>query len=232
MKAKYCNEECKCLDINELKIKDEVVSRNLTCSQEGIPKQLQIEKGQPLRQLNCREKSKFCGNCPRLKDTNICSLYHEVMQLENGETVKFENCERLDADRITREEMFSRIVEITGKRSSCHRGKIGAIIVRNNRIISQGYNGPASGIDCDICLGPGCDRSIHAEINAIVFAAKYGVSIDGADLYCSMSPCVNCAKAIINSGISRVYFEKEYRDTKGIDILVNSGVRVYKLEDK
>jgi dCMP deaminase len=131
--------------------------------------------------------------------------------------------------RITRENMFKQIVEITAQRSSCVRKQVGAILVKDNRIISQGYNGPAAGINCPVCEGPGCSKAIHAEINAIVFAARAGVSIEGSDLYITLSPCVNCAKAIINSGIKNVYFIEKYRDTAGIDLLISAHINCQEL---
>lgn len=75
------------------------------------------------------------------------------------------------------------------------------------------------------CMGPGCTRSIHAETNAVAFAAKVGISIEGATLYCSLSPCINCAKLIINSGIKKVVYLEEYRDRSGIELLKAAGVQ-------
>lgn len=74
------------------------------------------------------------------------------------------------------------------------------------------------------CEGPGCTRSLHAETNAIAFAAKTGVPVEGCTLYCTMSPCINCAKVIINSGIKEVLYLDEYRDDSGLKMLRNSGV--------
>ena len=140
--------------------------------------------------------------------------------------------------RISREEMFCGILEVVEKRSTCLRSKVAALIEKDGRIISLGYNGPASGIpectpvseaqsieyDLTTCLGAGCDRSIHAEQNAIAFAARAGISIEGATLYCSMSPCINCAKLIINSGIKKVIYLKAYRDYSGIELLHKAGI--------
>lgn len=138
--------------------------------------------------------------------------------------------------RITREEMFKEMLRTVEKRSSCLRSKVAAIIEKDGRVVSIGYNGPASGFrKCmpitpahrkDECMGPGCTRSIHAETNAVAFAAKAGISINGARMYCSMSPCINCAKLIVNSGIKELIYLEEYRDRSGIELLKQADVKV------
>ena len=144
--------------------------------------------------------------------------------------------------RISREEMFCGIIRVIEKRSTCLRSKVAALIEKDGRIISLGYNGPASGMpectpaseiqrigwddyDSTTCLGKGCNRSIHAEQNAIAFAARAGIPIEGATLYCSMSPCINCAKLIINSGIREVVYLGEYRDTEGVELLKKANIK-------
>lgn len=149
--------------------------------------------------------------------------------------------------------MFTKIVQIVAQRSTCLRSQVGALIVKDGRIISMGYNGPVSGMPaCEMvepwvkydmregklpswkvekikqreCEGPGCTRSLHAETNAIAFAAKAGVSVDGCTLYCSLSPCINCAKVIVNSGIKEVKFLNKYRNEDGIRFLQESGITV------
>lgn len=122
--------------------------------------------------------------------------------------------------RKSRDEVFLEMTEALSQRSVCKRAKVGAMIVKDGRPISVGYNGPPSGFDhCESCSGAQCTISIHAEMNAIAFAAKEGVSIKGSTLYCSYSPCINCAKIIINSGIERVVYEREYRLRDGIELL-------------
>ena len=166
-------------------------------------------------------------------------------------------------ERISRDEMFSQIVQVVAQRSTCLRYQVGALIVRDGRIVSMGYNGPVSGMpectevpsftdlinnpkyqdramskviqelenDPRKCEGPGCTRSLHAETNAIAFAAKAGVSVNGCTLYCSLSPCINCAKVIVNSGICEVKFLKKYRNEDGIKFLIQSGIKVVDLEE-
>lgn len=122
--------------------------------------------------------------------------------------------------RISRDEVFKEMTEALAKRSVCKRKQVAALIVKEGRPISVGYNGPPSDHPhCESCLGSACDISIHAEMNAIAFAAKEGLAIDGCTLYCSMSPCINCAKIILNSGIKRVVYFEEYRLRDGVELL-------------
>jgi len=137
---------------------------------------------------------------------------------------------------------FMDMVKLIAEWSSCyqHNRKIGAIIVKNKRILATGYNGAPSGYPSCVERGECIRRirdipsgtkqeycyAIHAEQNAIVQAARLGVSIDGATLYCTHQPCVICAKLIVNSGITRVVYKEPYPDSLAIDILKNSGVRL------
>lgn len=150
-------------------------------------------------------------------------------------------------DRISRDQMFSQICSVVAQRSTCLRSQVGALIVREGRIVSMGYNGPVSGMPAcskpdDLqqvliiagalepsgteCMGPACTRSLHAETNAIAFAARAGVSVEGCTMYCSMSPCINCAKVIVNSGIKELKYLEEYRDTSGLELLRKAGITV------
>lgn len=115
----------------------------------------------------------------------------------------------------------------------CGRAKVAALITQNRRLISSGINGPLShDISCrGACdLAKPCERAIHAEANAIFAAAKEGISLDGATLYCNYSPCMKCAEAIIQAGIKRVVFQELYRDTTPLGRLMNSGVTVYEFK--
>jgi dCMP deaminase len=104
--------------------------------------------------------------------------------------------------------------------SHCTRSKVGAVIVKENNIISFGYNGTPTGTDnCCERHGITVAEVIHAEMNAILKAAKTGHSVDGAALYLTLSPCVECAKLILQSGIKRVIYLDQYRKTDGIDFL-------------
>lgn len=133
--------------------------------------------------------------------------------------------------RIGRDELYIEIVKLVAQRSTCLRKQVGAILVKEGRIITTAYNGPPSGFPhCtkDTCKGKNCNISIHAEMNAIAFAAKSGVSIEGSTMYCTMSPCINCAKVILNSGIVRVVYFEEYRLREGIELLKNNGIETEK----
>lgn len=132
--------------------------------------------------------------------------------------------------RISRDEQMGLHALVTSMRSTCGRKAVGAVIAKDGRIISSGYAGPPSGFphcnaEClKIAESGGCQRTVHAEQNAIAYAARHGISTDGATLYCTLSPCLNCAKQIINSGIIRVVYLEQYRDTSGIDLLKQVGI--------
>lgn len=131
--------------------------------------------------------------------------------------------------RISRDEQMGLHALVTAQRSTCGRKAVGAIIAKEGRIISSGYAGPPSGFPhCDVqCMNSsanGCQRTVHAEQNAIAYAARHGISTQGATLYCTLSPCLNCSKQLINSGIIRVVYLEQYRDTSGIDLLKQVGI--------
>lgn len=117
---------------------------------------------------------------------------------------------------------------IVAKRGTCSRAQVGAIIAKDNRIISTGYNGVPSGMKH--CVhhrndNTKCTKAVHAEMNAILFAAKHGVSVEGCDMYTTLSPCPQiCIPAIINSGIKRVFFPKWYSDNGELGNWKTSGV--------
>jgi len=130
--------------------------------------------------------------------------------------------------RLTREQTLMEIAQITAKRGTCNRLQVGAVISRDGRIISQGYNGPPSGLPhCNHRPDDPtpCDRAVHAEMNAIAFAARHGVATDNAQLTVTHMPCINCAKAIINAGIIEVVFLEPYRDHSGVELLAAATVR-------
>lgn len=144
--------------------------------------------------------------------------------------------------RISREEMLMRQASVVALRSTCERLHVGAIIARDGRTLSSGYNGNVSGVDhCEhhieevrSILGKvervsGCTEAVHAEANAIAYAARYGVGVDGAELFTTHQPCINCAMLIVNAGISRVYFDQPYRLNEGLNLLLQApSVDVFK----
>ena len=140
------------------------------------------------------------------------------------------------------DEYFMGIVELVGRRSTCLRRKVGAVLVKERRLLSTGYNGAPSGLRH--CIDVGClreqgnvpsgerhelCRGLHAEQNAIIQAAFHGVSVKDATLYCSTHPCVICAKMIINAGIIRVIISEGYRDELAAEILGEAGIIVSRL---
>ncbi|TNF46963.1 MAG: dCMP deaminase family protein [Bacteroidetes bacterium] len=117
--------------------------------------------------------------------------------------------------------------------SHCKRKKVGAIIVKDSMIISDGYNGTPAGFDncCEDDAGNTHWYVLHAEANAILKVAKSTNNCKGATLYLTLSPCKDCSKLILQAGITRVVFRNAYKDTEGIDFLINSGVNVAQLEN-
>ena len=142
---------------------------------------------------------------------------------------------------------FMEMAELVSSWSSCYQEnrQVGAVIVKNKRVLTTGYNGASSGIvsckERGACLRrelniPSGTRhevcyATHAEQNAIIQAAKLGVCIDGATLYCTHQPCVICAKMIINSGINRIVYKYGYPDEFSLKLLTEAKVELYKYED-
>lgn len=126
--------------------------------------------------------------------------------------------------------MLMEMAIIASKRSTCTRKHVGAIIAIEGRPISVGYAGAPSGLPHCLehgCLtGPdgGCIRTQHAEANAIAFAARKGIATERATLYTTVSPCLACAKLIINAGIEEVWFLELYRKMEGVELLGKLGI--------
>jgi dCMP deaminase len=154
-------------------------------------------------------------------------------------------------ERLDRDLMFMDIAELFAKRSSCVRGQVGAVIVVDRRIVSCGYNGAPPGMpQCDEvgCGGGvperelghltgntvfpnGCTRSIHAEANAVAWAARTGVPIVGGTLYNTHGPCLPCAQLLLASGIATVMYRHPYRLPDGVNLLQEAGVRIVTYHD-
>ena len=117
--------------------------------------------------------------------------------------------------------------------SYCKRRQVGAIIVKDRMIISDGYNGTPSGFEncCEDHEGLTNWYVLHAEANAILKVARSTQSCEGASLYITMSPCKECSKLIHQSGIKRVVYQSGYKDTSGIDFLLKAGVAVEQIEE-
>jgi dCMP deaminase len=141
------------------------------------------------------------------------------------------------------ETYFMDITNLVAKRSTCLRRSVGAVLVKDKRILATGYNGAPSGIQH--CIDIGClreelniasgerhelCRGIHAEQNAIIQAALHGVSIKNATLFCTNLPCSICAKMIVNAGIRTIYFQSGYTDTMSADMLKAAGIETIHFE--
>ncbi|MBZ4665112.1 cytidine/deoxycytidylate deaminase family protein [Mahella sp.] len=141
------------------------------------------------------------------------------------------------------DEYFMNMVEIVKTRSTCLRRQVGAIIVKDKRMLASGYNGAPTGVrHCDEvgCLREQMHipsgqrqelcRAIHAEQNAIAQAAMMGISVKDATIYITTQPCAICAKMIINAGITRIVYEGDYPDELAMDLLREAGIDVVRFE--
>jgi dCMP deaminase len=140
-------------------------------------------------------------------------------------------------------EYFMAITKLVAKRSTCLRRSVGAILVKNKRILATGYNGAPAGLrHCEEvgCLRESSDipsgerhelcRGLHAEQNVIIQAAYHGISIQGATLYCTNKPCVICSKMLINAGIRVIYYEEGYDDPLSDQMFSEAGLQVERLK--
>ncbi|MBA3046531.1 MAG: dCMP deaminase family protein [Candidatus Thermoplasmatota archaeon] len=141
--------------------------------------------------------------------------------------------------RPTADEYFMEMAHLASKRSTCLRRKVGAIIVKDKRVLTTGYNGAPKGIEH--CETAGCIRQqmnvpsgerhelcrgVHAEQNAIIQAAVFGVSIQGAAIYITNYPCSVCAKLMLNAGITEVIYDGDYKDDLAIQLLAEGKIHV------
>ena len=142
--------------------------------------------------------------------------------------------------RPTLDQYFMEIAAVVAKRSTCLRNQVGAVLVRDKRILSTGYNGAPAGLEhCDSvgCAREGVEsgtrhelcRAVHAEQNAIIQAALHGIGIEGAILYCTHQPCILCAKMMINARISRVVYAESYPDGTALQFLKQAGIEVARM---
>ncbi len=142
-------------------------------------------------------------------------------------------------DRPSWDEYFLEMARVTARRATCLRRGVGAILVRDRRILASGYNGAPSGLPH--CEEVGCRRAelgipsgerqelcraLHAEQNAIIQAALHGVNTRDSVLYCTTQPCAICAKMLINAGIVRVVYEGDYPDELALEMLAQAGVEL------
>ena len=128
---------------------------------------------------------------------------------------------------------YLEMAAVWAKNSYCKRRQVGALIVKDRMIISDGYNGTPAGFEniCEDENGVTKPYVLHAEANAISKVAKSGNSSEGSTLYVTASPCLECSKLIIQAGIKRVVYRDEYRLTDGIDLLKRAGIEVEKIDE-
>ncbi len=134
------------------------------------------------------------------------------------------------------DEYFMEITQIVAERSTCDRALVGCVLVNSDhRIVSTGYNGTASGnphcIDVGHRMRDGhCIATIHAEMNALLYCAKEGISVKGAKCYVTHFPCLNCTKALIQAGITAIYYHEAYRlDDYALEILEKNNISLKKI---
>ena len=128
--------------------------------------------------------------------------------------------------------LYLRMAKVWAENSYCKRSQVGCLIVKDGRIISDGYNGTPSGFDngCEDCDNNTLSTVLHAEANAITKIAKSTNSSEDATLYVTLSPCFDCAKLIIQAGIKRVVYSEVYRKTDSFKLLEEAGIEIKKLE--
>ena len=174
-------------------------------------------------------------------------ILKKIEKLKNDAKKEPEKIAKECYKRPTWDEYFMSIAQAVGTRGTCDRGRNGAVIVKNKRIVTTGYVGAPRGLEhCDEAghlmhdvINPDgkitkhCIRTAHAEQNAIVRAALHGVSTDGATLYVKFEPCFTCAKMIINAGIKRVVCQKKYHAAELTrDFFKEAGVEIVYIEDE
>ena len=151
----------------------------------------------------------------------------------------------MELNRPSWDEYFMEMAELARKRTTCLRRVVGAVIVKDNRVMATGYNGVPRGITH--CSEAGClrqklnvpsgqmhelCRGLHAEQNAIIQAACLGQSIEGATLYCTTQPCIICTKMLINAGIKRVVIKEAYPDELATQMAEEAGLKIEVLDGK
>jgi dCMP deaminase len=140
------------------------------------------------------------------------------------------------SDRATWDEYFMRIARDVATRATCDRKHVGAVIVRDKSILATGYNGSIRGLGhCDdeghLMEDGHCVRTIHAEANAVIQAARNGVRIDEATIYVTASPCWNCFKMIANAGLKKIVYGEFYRDERVFAIADKLGIEIKRIDE-
>ncbi len=154
---------------------------------------------------------------------------------KNPDVDTTEEHEHLRCVRPSWDEYFMRIAHEVATRSTCPRLAVGAVVVKDKRILTTGYNGSPAGmphcedVGCLILIVDGrksCQRTLHAEQNAIIQAAYHGVSVRGSTVYCTHQPCLLCVKMIMNAGIEEIYYAGGYPDPLALEIAADGGLKM------
>jgi len=135
------------------------------------------------------------------------------------------------------DEYFMELAQVVAKRSTCNRRSVGAVLVRDKRILTTGYNGSTPGqahctdVGC-LMVDNHCVRAIHAEQNAIIQGALHGIDLRGAVCYVTSAPCVHCSKMLIAAGIKRIVFQEDYTEEIGQKMIRDAGVELERFDSK
>lgn len=139
-------------------------------------------------------------------------------------------------ERPSVDEVLVDVARAMARRGTCSRARVGAVLALDGRVCATGHNGAPRGFPhCDHTGeppdAPTCPTAVHAEANALVFAARHGVSIQGATLYCTHTPCSSCAMLLVNAYVTRVVCAMRYRDPMGVHVLREAGVGLWVVEN-
>lgn len=125
------------------------------------------------------------------------------------------------------DDVMMQTAEVWAQRSTCSRLAVGAVLARGGRVLATAYNGAPAGQDhCVHANDDPCTLSVHAEANALLWAARHGVSTEGTTLYCTHAPCLGCSGLIVNAGVQTVIYRTDYRSQAGLNRLRGAGVHV------
>ncbi len=211
-----------------------------------------------MKELEEKEKLESQTSGPGQQLTNVIKMAEYVIMNDSTLNKLHKKTEKLLDDltkkaeklpvyvRPTWDEYFMGIVDAVSKRATCDRGRTAVVIVKDKRILSTGYVGSPMGaphcddvghlmkkvIHEDGSISQHCMRTNHAEMNAVALAARNGMAIDGATLYCKLAPCYTCAKMVINAGITRIVCQKRYHaDKESMELFKQAGTQIEVLDD-
>jgi dCMP deaminase len=185
--------------------------------------------------------------CPKCGSTKVSGgwMHHQLECEDCGWIGNIEEKKQEVTMRPTFDEVFMDIAHLMASRSTCVRRKVGAVIVKNKHVLSTGYNGPPKGVEH--CTKETCIRTVrnipsgerhelcrglHAEQNAIIQAAIFGTPIAGSTIYITFTPCIVCAKMLINAEIKKIIYEGNYPDKLALDMLKEADIEMIQYDKK